>query len=102
MYTLGFTIRKAISVASGVLVPHVGFSFMRQVKNKSRAVVASSQTGSLELQTDDPDENQAVANIDISYVSAGGGLQLFVDSESLLQHDFIERKRFSIGARLEF
>lgn len=103
---LGVKLAKAISTASGVLVPYVSAEWNHEFKNDSRSLTAKYTNDpfnafSFAIPTDSPDRNYFTVGAGMSGVFANG-LQSFVSVVTTLGLKDVKNYGIVVGLRKEF
>ena len=102
---LGARISTAISLDFGVIVPQLQVAYRHEFKNDAEKTKAAfvSQAGSPEftISTRDGDEDYFTVGLGASAVMKGG-LQAFVNYETVLGLEDLDNHIFTVGVRTEF
>lgn len=103
--TLGWRGSYTFSTDWGVVLPQLRIELERELEDDPDSVDASYVLDTAQsvftLAGDSPDESWVNAALGVMIV-APNGWSLFVDGELLTGHDYLDRQRFTIGARKEF
>ncbi len=102
---LGARISAALSQSWGVLVPQARLGWVHEFKNDSQTFTAfytvDPQQNPLLALTDDPDRDYMELGIGVSAVMPGG-LQAFLDYQTLLAQEYLTDNIFTLGVRAAF
>jgi len=104
---LGVDLDYAFSTEWGVILPHVGLSYVHEFLNDSRTIHTSfvqdlnTTPYDMAFVTDDPDRDYMVFSTGISTVLSRG-IQIFLNYERVDLHKYIESYSVSGGVRVGF
>ena len=103
--TAGVQMSYAASTSWGVVIPQLRVEYEHEFQKGKRSILSSfvqtTAANSLAVTTDDPDRNYVNLGASLLFVLPNGWMP-FVDVETLVGYQDLNRQRYTTGLRVEF